>query len=121
MTLDPEEAAWIERLDAGRQSAAFYDAWVAKEALVKTTGAGITRGLQHLTVLPRESTRVTLRKQIPADMREVAAHWLAAPDSYAACVAWSVTAFGNRTQTLRAKRWRARTSKPSASRTHALV
>ncbi|MFM0168278.1 4'-phosphopantetheinyl transferase family protein [Paraburkholderia sediminicola] len=93
LTLDPEEAAWIERLDAGRQSAAFYDAWVAKEALVKTTGAGITRGLQHLTVLPRESTRVTLRKQIPADMREVAAHWLAAPDSYAACVAWSVTAF----------------------------
>ncbi|MFM0666599.1 4'-phosphopantetheinyl transferase family protein [Paraburkholderia sediminicola] len=93
LTLDPEEAAWIERLDAGRQSAAFYDAWVAKEALVKTTGVGITRGLQHLTVLPRESTRVTLRKQIPADMREVAAHWLAAPDSYAACVAWSVTAF----------------------------
>ncbi|MFM0550162.1 4'-phosphopantetheinyl transferase superfamily protein [Paraburkholderia sediminicola] len=93
LTLDPEEAAWIERLDAGRQSAAFYDAWVAKEALVKTTGAGITRGLQHLTVLPRESTRVTLRKQIPADMSEVAAHWLAAPDSYAACVAWSVTAF----------------------------
>lgn len=92
LTLDPEEVAWIERLDAGQQSAAFYDAWVAKEALVKTTGVGITRGLQHLTVLPRESKRVTLRKQIPDDMRDVAAHWLVAPDSYAACVAWSVTA-----------------------------
>ncbi|MFM0393124.1 4'-phosphopantetheinyl transferase family protein [Paraburkholderia phytofirmans] len=93
LTLDKEETAWIGRLDAGQRSAAFYDAWVAKEALVKTTGVGITRGLQHLTVLPRESTRVTLRKQIPADMRDVAAHWLAAPDAYAACVAWSETTF----------------------------
>lgn len=89
LTLDPEEAAWIERLDAAWQAAAFYDAWVAKEALVKTTGVGITHGLQHLTVLPRESTRVTLRNRIPDDMREVGAHWLAAPGGYAACVAWS--------------------------------
>ncbi|PRY08142.1 4'-phosphopantetheinyl transferase superfamily protein [Paraburkholderia sp. BL25I1N1] len=91
LTLGEEEAAWIARLDAGQQSAAFYDAWVAKEALVKTTGVGLTRGLQHLRVLPRESTCVTLREQIPADMRGVAARWLAAPDAYAACVAWSVT------------------------------
>jgi 4'-phosphopantetheinyl transferase len=90
LTLDPEETAWIERLDAHQQSAAFYDAWVAKEALVKTTGVGITRGLQHVTVLPRESARVTLRKQIPTDLRDVAAHWLAAPERYAACVAWSM-------------------------------
>jgi 4'-phosphopantetheinyl transferase len=93
LTLDPKEVVWIEGLDAARQTAAFYDAWVAKEALVKTTGAGITRGLQHLTVLPRESMRVTLRNQIPDDMREVDARWLAAPDGYAACVAWSATAF----------------------------
>ena len=93
LTLDPTEAAWIEHLDAGQQTTAFYDAWVAKEALVKTTGAGITRGLQHLTVLPRENKRVTLRKQIPDDMRDVAAQWLAAPDTYAACVAWSATKF----------------------------
>lgn len=93
LTLDPGEAAWIERLDAGQQTAAFYDAWVAKEALVKTTGVGITRGLQHLAVLPRESTHVTLRNQIPDDMRDIAAHWLAAPPAYAACVAWSATAF----------------------------
>jgi 4'-phosphopantetheinyl transferase len=91
LALTQEEAASIERLDVGQQSAAFYDAWVAKEALVKTTGAGITRGLQQLTVLPRESTRVMLRKQIPEDMRNIAAHWLAAPDGYAACVAWSLT------------------------------
>ncbi|EIF35078.1 phosphopantetheinyl transferase [Burkholderia sp. Ch1-1] len=94
LTLDPQEAAWIEGLEAGQQTAAFYDAWVAKEALVKTTGAGISRGLQRLTVLPRDSMRVTLRNQIPDDMREIGAHWLAAPRAYAACLAWSAAAFG---------------------------
>lgn len=93
LTLDPAERAWIERLDVAQQSAAFYDAWVAKEALVKTTGAGIGEGVQHLTVLPRETSRVSLRKRIPADMRTISAHWLAVPASYAACLAWSETPF----------------------------
>jgi 4'-phosphopantetheinyl transferase len=93
LTLDPREAAWIETLGAGQRSAAFYDAWVAKEALVKTTGVGITQGLQHLTVLPRDGSRVTLRNRIPDDMRELAAQWVAAPDAYAACLAWSETRF----------------------------
>ena len=65
----------------------------AKEALVKTTGVGITRGLQHLTVLPRDSVEVTLRNVIPDDMREIAARWIAAPEAYAACVAWSTKTF----------------------------
>jgi 4'-phosphopantetheinyl transferase len=89
LTLDPHEAQWIETLEAGQRSAAFYDAWVAKEALVKTTGAGIGQGLQHLTVLPRDGSRVTLRSRIPDDMRELAAQWIGAPDEYAACLAWS--------------------------------
>ncbi|CAE6770400.1 hypothetical protein R69927_01016 [Paraburkholderia domus] len=92
LTLDASEAAWIERLDVEQQLAAFYDAWVAKEALVKTTGVGITRGLQHLTVLPRDSMQVTLCNEIPDDMREIAARWIAAPDGYSACVAWSTAA-----------------------------
>jgi len=91
LTLDPDEAAWIERLDPSAQVAAFYDAWTAKEALVKTTGAGIARGLQHLSVLPREGQRVTLRGSIPYDMRAIAAQWITAPRGYAACVAWSST------------------------------
>jgi 4'-phosphopantetheinyl transferase len=90
LTLDPDEAAWIERLDSSEQMAAFYDAWTAKEALVKTTGVGITRGLQHLAVLPREGNRVTLRNAIAHDMREIAAQWIEAPHGYAACVAWSL-------------------------------
>lgn len=93
LTLAPAETMWIERLDVPQQRAAFYDAWVAKEALVKTTGTGIIEGLQHLTVLPRETSRVFLRNAIPDDMRAISAHWLAAPDSYAACLAWSETPF----------------------------
>ncbi|WP_345815807.1 4'-phosphopantetheinyl transferase superfamily protein [Paraburkholderia sp. PREW-6R] len=93
LTLDPDEASCIGRLDPTRRVAAFYDAWVAKEALVKTTGVGIPRGLHHLTVLPRESESVTLRKHVPDDMRDVAAQWIMAPAGYAACVAWSTEAF----------------------------
>ncbi|WP_236002188.1 4'-phosphopantetheinyl transferase superfamily protein [Paraburkholderia elongata] len=93
MTLDASEAAWIERLDVTQQIGAFYDAWVAKEALVKTTGVGITRGLQHLTVLPRDSAEVTLRNEVPDDMREIAARWIAAPEGYSACLAWSTKTF----------------------------
>ncbi|MFM0737912.1 4'-phosphopantetheinyl transferase superfamily protein [Paraburkholderia xenovorans] len=90
LTLAATETVWIaQQLDPGEQRAAFYDAWVAKEALVKTTGVGIARGLQHLTVLPRESAAVTLRDPVPDDMHELAACWIAAPDAYAACVAWS--------------------------------
>jgi 4'-phosphopantetheinyl transferase len=89
LTLGTGEAAWIERLDPSDQLVAFYDAWTAKEALVKTTGVGISRGLQHLTVLPREGAPVTLRNSIPDDMREIAAQWIAAPQGYAACAAWS--------------------------------
>ncbi|MGE8488549.1 MAG: 4'-phosphopantetheinyl transferase family protein [Paraburkholderia nemoris] len=93
LTLDASEAAWIDHLDIEAQRAAFYDAWVAKEALVKTTGVGIARGLQHLTVLPRDSAEVTLRNVIPDDMREITARWIAAPEAYAACVAWSTKTF----------------------------
>ena len=93
LALGASEAAWIDNLDVEEQHAAFYDAWVAKESLVKTTGVGITRGLQHLTVLPRDSAEVTLRNEIPDDMREIAACWIAAPEAYAACVAWSTKTF----------------------------
>lgn len=92
LSLDASEVAWIEQLDPAAQEAAFYDAWVAKEALVKTTGAGIAQGLRHLTVLPRDGACVTLRRDIPETMRELAGRWIAAPDGYAACLAWSAAA-----------------------------
>lgn len=93
LTLAPSEVAWLESQDAAEQSRAFYDAWSAKEALVKTTGSGISRGVQHLAVLPRENGWVTLRNGIPDDMRGIAAQWIAAPPAYAACLAWSTATF----------------------------
>ncbi|HZZ12971.1 MAG TPA: 4'-phosphopantetheinyl transferase superfamily protein [Paraburkholderia sp.] len=89
LTLDASEAAWIDSLDVSAQTAAFYDAWVAKEALVKTTGAGIAQGLRRLTVLPRDGVTVKLRHHVPKAMRELSAQWIAASGAYAACLAWS--------------------------------
>ncbi|MFM0341635.1 4'-phosphopantetheinyl transferase family protein [Paraburkholderia fungorum] len=91
LTLAESEAAWLEGLGRAEQFTAFYEVWVAKEALVKTTGVGITRGLQKLTVLPRDGAQVRLRDHVPDDMRDLAGRWLAAPDAYAACLAWSVS------------------------------
>jgi 4'-phosphopantetheinyl transferase len=91
LTLAESEAAWLEGLGRAEQFAVFYELWVAKEALVKTTGVGITRGLQNLTVLPRDGAQVTLRDHVPDDMRDLAGRWIAAPDTYAACLAWSVS------------------------------
>ncbi|MGF6773697.1 4'-phosphopantetheinyl transferase [Paraburkholderia sp. GAS199] len=92
LTLAADEAAWIECLAMPSRAAAFYDAWVAKEALVKTTGVGIARGLQHLSVLPRESTAFWLRAHVPEGMRDLQGCWLPAPQTYAAGLAWSASA-----------------------------
>ncbi|WP_144160399.1 4'-phosphopantetheinyl transferase family protein [Paraburkholderia sp. BCC1885] len=91
MTLSESEAVWLEQRDAGECLYCFYDAWVAKEALLKTTGVGVVRGLQRLTVLPREGSRVTLRAEVPDEARNLSASWLAAPVGYAACVAWETS------------------------------
>jgi 4'-phosphopantetheinyl transferase len=93
LTLDDSETAWIDTLDAPRRAQSFYDAWVAKEALVKTSGVGISIGLRSLTVLPRDSDEVRLRKRIPGEMHNLAACWVAAPEGYAACLGWSGTTF----------------------------
>lgn len=89
LTLAGSEVEWLDEVPADERIEHFYDAWVAKEALLKTTGVGVVRGLQHLTVLPREGTQVSLRGQVPDEARDLAATWLAAPLGYAACVAWS--------------------------------
>jgi 4'-phosphopantetheinyl transferase len=89
LTLAGSEVAWLDEVAADERLAHFYAAWVAKEALLKTTGVGVVRGLQHLTVLPREGAQVSLRAQVPDEARDLAATWLAAPAGYAACVAWS--------------------------------
>jgi 4'-phosphopantetheinyl transferase len=89
LTLAGSEVAWLDEASADQRLEHFYDAWVAKEALLKTTGVGVVRGLQRLTVLPREGTQVRLRDHVPDEARDLAATWLAAPAGYATCVAWS--------------------------------
>lgn len=91
LTLADSEADVLEQLDPQERLERFYDAWVAKEALLKTTGVGVVRGLQRLTVLPRDGVRVALRDEVPDEAHDLAATWLAAPADYAACVAWSMT------------------------------
>ncbi|MEW6341912.1 MAG: 4'-phosphopantetheinyl transferase superfamily protein [Paraburkholderia sp.] len=92
LTLADSETGVLDRLDPEERLERFYDAWVAKEALLKTTGVGVVRGLQRLTVLPRDGVRVALRDDVPDEVHGLAASWLAAPAGYAACVAWSMTA-----------------------------
>jgi 4'-phosphopantetheinyl transferase len=89
LTLAESEVAWLGNAPADGHLVHFYDAWVAKEALLKTSGVGVVRGLRHLTVLPRDGVRVSLHDPVPDEARDLAATWLAAPAGYAACVAWS--------------------------------
>ena len=56
------ERAALEALagDADAVVAAFYDAWSRKEAYLKATGHGVTRGLHHfdVTLAPQEPARL---------------------------------------------------------------
>jgi 4'-phosphopantetheinyl transferase len=89
LTLSDGESKWLAPLSDDECLRSFYDAWVAKEALLKATGVGVVRGLSRLTVLPRDGEGVIVRDPLPDEARDLSASWLAAPSGYAACVAWS--------------------------------
>ena len=46
----PGEQAALAHLPAGHRQAAFYSVWTRKEAYLKATGAGISRGMKHFEV-----------------------------------------------------------------------
>ncbi len=77
----------MQTLPEHAQRAAFFDCWTAKEALLKAHGTGMGAGaltMESFSVLPRKSERYALSYD---DTFTVAA--LAAPDGYAAALAWS--------------------------------
>ncbi|MBN3754896.1 4'-phosphopantetheinyl transferase superfamily protein [Paraburkholderia sp. Tr-20389] len=88
-TLTADELAWLQGLDAAQSQHAFFDAWVAKEALLKAVGVGISEHLTQLTVLPSCIGGFVPRKQRPLAVRTFLAAWTQAPQGYAACIAWS--------------------------------
>jgi 4'-phosphopantetheinyl transferase len=96
-TLAEAESAWLERQPAHAQTRGFFDAWAAKEALLKAVGVGVTRGLTQLAVLPRVGARVTLGGSGLADAQGFEAAWLNGPVGYAACIAWSSIDFERQT------------------------
>lgn len=97
--LAPREIAHLESLAEGLQRDAFYDAWTAKEALVKALGTGISLagGIAGFEVLGGERGAGHAPRVYPVDpqmsddsgVAGYEALWCPAPAGYAACVAWS--------------------------------
>ncbi|HWT37505.1 MAG TPA: 4'-phosphopantetheinyl transferase superfamily protein [Paraburkholderia sp.] len=87
-TLTADEVVWLQSLDAAQSQHAFFDAWVAKEALLKAAGVGISEHLTQLTVLPRRVDGFVPDTQRPDAVQNLQAAWLQAPQGYAACIAW---------------------------------
>ena len=95
----PRETEYLESLPDALQNDAFYDAWTAKEALVKALGTGISLvgGMTGFEVLGGErgvgcSPQISLvdpRLSGDTGLACYEALWCPAPAGYAACVAWS--------------------------------
>lgn len=72
------------------RDALFLDAWVAKEALLKAEGIGITGGLSGFSVLSdaADGPSVDGDGRMAARLGGLAAAWLRAIPAHAACLAW---------------------------------
>jgi len=88
-TLAAKEIDHLSAQDRAKAADAFFDAWVAKEALLKAAGVGIANHLVQLTVLPRGVDNQVPNHEWPDIARGLQAVWTAAPRGYAACIAWS--------------------------------
>lgn len=95
----PDEVAYLESLPDTLHCDAFYDAWTAKEALVKALGTGmaLAGGIKGFAVLggargAGHSPQVRVVDRDALDDAGVSCYdalWCPAPAGYAACVAWS--------------------------------
>jgi len=92
--LAPREQARVASLPAHQRADAFYDAWTAKEALLKALGIGIRSGMIWFSVLGGTSDEPlieVLDKRVHGAiaMTTLDAVWFPASEGYAACAAWS--------------------------------
>lgn len=94
--LTARECAWLEAQPADAWPRAFFTLWTAKEALLKALGIGIADHLQHVSVIIRAAGdarhAVVPESGLPAAYAAALArtrlYALAAPDGYAAAMAW---------------------------------
>lgn len=94
--LTARECAWLEAQPADAWPRAFFTLWTAKEALLKALGIGIADHLQHVSVIMRAAGdarhAVVPESGLPAAHAAALArtrlYALAAPDGYAAAMAW---------------------------------
>jgi 4'-phosphopantetheinyl transferase len=82
IALSGQERAHLETIASDAQTAAFYDLWVTKEAVLKAHGAGVAEGLRHFSALAPE-------RGVELGTGRFRATMLAAPPGYAASLAWS--------------------------------
>ncbi|SOZ17709.1 4'-phosphopantetheinyl transferase [Cupriavidus taiwanensis] len=99
--LTPRERAWLAALPADAWLRAFFLLWTAKEALLKALGLGIADHLQHVSVVADGQGGAGRLAVVPESGQfagELAGHAaalarmrlyrLAAPEGYAAAIAW---------------------------------
>lgn len=90
----PHDEAHVAALPAHLRVDAFYDAWTAKEALLKALGIGIGRGMTWFSVLGGKLNEplvrtIDRRERGETTLANFDAVWCVAPYGYAACLAWS--------------------------------
>nr|WP_232344635.1 4'-phosphopantetheinyl transferase superfamily protein [Cupriavidus taiwanensis] len=99
--LTPRERAWLAPLPADAWPRAFFLLWTAKEALLKALGLGIADHLQHVSVVADGQGGAGRLAVVPesgklagqftghaAALARMRLYRLAAPDGYAAAIAW---------------------------------
>lgn len=89
--LSAEEAVRIACEVPNRAHRRFFDVWVAKEALLKADGRGISAGLTEFSVAGDDDRKPLMRGDsgTAVALRRFSAQWIRVFEEYSACIAWS--------------------------------
>ena len=89
LAFSAEERAAVDRADPHDRLRAFYAIWSRKEAYLKATGAGITRGLDHFDVsADAADARLLADRRTPDAVRRWALQAVEVAPRTSAAVAW---------------------------------